>query len=84
METRTVEQCTGVIHTKSAVILQNARALLVNVVAQLTLYPKTVFLQYVNSGFPSGGPFITFLIKSEIATSVISNKYIGCVMRYSF
>lgn len=51
---------------------------------RLALYPKTVSLQYVNSGFPSGGPFITFLIKSEIATSVISNKYIGCVMRYSF
>lgn len=84
METRTVEQCTDVTHkirrhtTECTCFVDECSGAI-----NPTHYPKAVSLQYVNSGFPSGGPFITFLINSEKTTSIISNKYIRSVMRNS-
>lgn len=66
METRTVEQCTDVTHkirrhtTECTCFVDECSGAI-----NPTHYPKAVSLQYVNSGFPSGGPFITFLINSE-------------------
>lgn len=58
-----VEQCTGVIHTKSAVILQNARALLVNVVAQFDSLPQDRFSSICELRFPLRWPLHHFLDK---------------------